>query len=167
MQLFKIKNITIDKSQINKRLDQVLTKLISKYSRSQIKILLQNKNVKISNKIITNASYKVKEGEIFYINIPKMIPLNYESQKIPLNITYEDDDLIVVNKPAGMVTHPAPGNQSHTLVNALLYHTKNNLSSLNDASRPGIVHRLDKDTSGLLLIAKNNLSHLDLARQFK
>ena len=96
-----------------------------------------------------------------------MIPLNYESQKIPLNITYEDDDLIVVNKPAGMVTHPAPGNQSHTLVNALLYHTKNNLSSLNDASRPGIVHRLDKDTSGLLLIAKNNLSHLDLARQFK
>ena len=91
MQLFKIKNITIDKSQINKRLDQVLTKLIGKYSRSQIKILLQNKNVKISNKIITNASYKVKEGEIFYINIPKIITSHYESEKIPLNIIFEDN----------------------------------------------------------------------------
>ena len=108
MQRFKTKKIIIDKSQTNKRLDQVLTKLMGKYSRSQIKILLQNKNVKISNKIITNASYKVKEGQIFYINIPKTIPSNYEPQEIPLSIMYEDNDLLVINKPAGMVTHP-PG----------------------------------------------------------
>jgi len=167
MQLFKTKKIIIDKSQTNKRLDIVLTKLIVKYSRSQIKILLQNNNVKISNKIITNASYKVKEGQIFYINIPKTIPSNYEPQEIPLSIMYEDNDLLVINKPSGMVTHPAPGNQNNTLVNALLYYTKNNLSSINDTRRPGIVHRLDKDTSGLLVIAKNNLSHVDLAKQFK
>jgi len=167
MQLFKIKKITIDKSQTNKRLDQVLTKLIGKYSRSQIKILLQNKNVKISNKIIINASYKVKEGEIFNVKIPKIIPSNIEPQKIPLNIIYEDNDLLVINKPPGIVTHPAPGNQNNTLVNALLYHTKNNLSSINDSNRPGIVHRLDKDTSGLLVVAKNNLSHFNLSKQFK
>ena len=95
MQLFKIKKITIDKSQTNKRLDQVLTKLIGKYSRSQIKILLQNKNVKISNKIIINASYKVKEGEIFNVKIPKITPLNFEPQKIPLNIIYEDNYYIL------------------------------------------------------------------------
>ena len=167
MQLFKIKKIIIDKSQTNKRLDQVLTKLIGKYSRSQIKILLQNKNVKISNKIIINASYKVKEGEIFNVKIPKIIPSNFEPQKIPLNIIYEDNDLLVINKPPGIVTHPAPGNQNNTLVNALLYHTKNNLSSINDSNRPGIVHRLDKDTSGLLVVAKNNLSHFNLSKQFK
>ena len=169
MQLFKIKNITIDKSQINKRLDQVLTKLISKYSRSQIKILLQNKNVKISNKIIIDASYKVKEGDIFNVKIPKIIPSNIdiEPQKIPLNVIYEDNDLLVINKPSGMVTHPSPGNLNNTLVNALLYHTKNNLSSINDSNRPGIVHRLDKNTSGLLVVAKSNLSHFDLAKQFK
>ena len=167
MQLFKTKKIIIDKSQTNKRLDQVLTKSIVKYSRSQIKILLQNKNVKTSNKIITNASFKVKEGQIFFINIPKTIPPNYEPQEIPLSIMYEDKDILVINKPAGMVTHPAPGNQNNTLVNALLYYTKNNLSSINDTRRPGIIHRLDKDTSGLLVIAKNNLCHFDLAKQFK
>ena len=167
MSNFETKKIVINKSQSNKRLDQALTQLTVKYSRSQIKILLLNKNVKIANKIITNASYKVKEGEIFYINIPKIITSHYESEKIPLNIIFEDNDILVVNKPAGIVTHPAPGNQSNTLVNALIYHTKNNLSSVNDTNRPGIVHRLDKDTSGLLVIAKNNLSHIDLAKQFK
>ena len=167
MSNFETKKIVINKSQSNKRLDQALTQLTVKYSRSQIKILLLNKNVKIANKIITNASYKVKEGEIFYINIPKIITSRYESEKIPLNIIFEDNDILIVNKPAGIVTHPAPGNQNNTLVNALIYHTKNNLSSVNDISRPGIVHRLDKDTSGLLVIAKNNLSHIDLVRQFK
>ena len=159
--------IIIDKSQTNKRLDQALTKLIVQYSRSQIKTLLQNNNVKISNKIITNSSYKVKKDQIFYINIPKTITSICEPQEIPLTVMYEDNDLLVINKPAGMVTHPAPGNQNNTLVNALLYYTKNNLSSINDTKRPGIVHRLDKDTTGLLIIAKNNLSHLDLAKQFK
>ena len=167
MQLFIIKKIIIDNSQTNNRLDQALTNLVGKYSRSQIKILLQNNNVKISNKIITNASYKVKKGEIYYVKIPMITKSKIESQKIPLNIVYEDRDLLVINKPAGMVTHPAPGNQNYTLVNALLYHTKNNLSSVNSINRPGIIHRLDKDTSGLLIAAKNNLSHLDLSNQIK
>ena len=167
MQHFETKKVIIDKLHINKRLDLVLTKLIGKFSRSQIKILLHNKNVKISNKIITNASYRVKEGEIFYIKNPKKNPSTLEPQAISLNIIYEDDDLLVVNKSAGIVTHPAPGNKNNTLVNALLYYTKNNLSSVNDLDRPGIVHRLDKDTSGLLIVAKNNLAHFDLAEQIK
>jgi len=167
MQRFKIKKIIIDNSQTNNRLDQALTNLIGECSRSQIKILLQNNNVKISNKIITNASYKVKEGEIYYVRIPIKIESNIESQKIPLNIIFEDTDILVINKPAGMVTHPAPGNQNYTLVNALLYHTKKKLSSVNSSNRPGIIHRLDKDTSGLIVVAKNNLSHLDLANQIK
>ena len=165
MRNFTSKKITINQSQTNQRLDLILTKLIDKYSRSKIKILLQNKNVKISNKIITNASYKVKKGEIIYVKIPVIKQSNLEPQKIPLDIIYEDIDLLLINKPAGIVTHPAPGNLDNTLVNALLYHTKNNLSFINDIKRPGIVHRLDKDTSGLLVIAKNNLSHLNLTNQ--
>ena len=94
-------------------------------------------------------------------------PKKYDPEELKLEIIYEDEDLLIINKQTGMVTHPAPGNHSYTLVNALLYHTKNNLSSVNDSNRPGIVHRLDKDTSGLLVIAKNNLSHVDLAKQFK
>ena len=167
MQEFKNHKVIIDKPLINKRLDQALTNLLKKYSRSHIKILLLNENVKKSNKIITNASYKVKKGDTFTISIPNNIPSRYESQNIPLNIIYEDNDLIVLNKPAGMVTHPAPGNQKNTLVNALIFHTNNNLSLAEDNSRPGIVHRLDKDTSGLLIIAKNNFSHFELAKQFK
>ena len=167
MQKFETHKVIIDKSQINKRLDQALTNLLKKYSRSNIKILLVNKNVKKSEEIITSASYKVKEGEIFNIKIPINIPSTYEPQDIKLSIVYEDNELIVLNKPAGMVTHPAPGNQHNTLVNALLYYTKNNLSSINDNNRPGIVHRLDKDTSGLIIIAKNNFSHSILASQFK
>jgi len=167
MQNFKTKKIIIDNSQKNNRLDQALSNLIEECSRSQIKILLQNNNVKISNKIITNASYKVKKGEIFYLRIPIFIETNLKSQKIPLNIIYEDKDLLIINKSAGMVTHPAPGNRNFTLVNALLHHTKNNLSSVNNINRPGIIHRLDKDTSGLIIVAKNNSSHFDLANQIK
>ena len=100
--------------------------------------------------------YKIKEGEIYYVRIPIKIESNIESQKIPLNIIFEDTDILVINKPAGMVTHPAPGNQNYTLVNALLYHTKKKLSSVNSSNRPGIIHRLDKDTSGLIVVAKNN-----------
>ena len=109
----------------------------------------------------------VKEGVIFTISIPQIIPSSYKPENIPLDIKYEDDDIIVVNKVAGMVTHPASSNKSSTLVHALLNHTKNKLSSINQNNRPGIVHRIDKDTSGLLVIAKNNLSHVHLSDQFK
>tara|TARA_B100001123_G_scaffold402476_1_gene490102 strand:- start:1621 stop:2592 length:972 start_codon:yes stop_codon:yes gene_type:complete len=167
MNQFFNKKITINKLQKNKRLDLALTNLIGKYSRSQIKILLQNKNVKISNNIITDASYKVKEGEIYNISIPIIVESKYEPENIPLEVIYEDNELLVVNKSAGIVTHPAPGNLNNTLVNALLYHTKNKLSTINETNRPGIIHRLDKDTSGLLVVAKNNFSHFELANQFK
>lgn len=149
------------------RLDLALTKILHQYSRSHIKILLLNKNVKISNKIITNPSYKVKLGEVYSICVLKNITLSYEPQNIPLNIIYEDKHLLVINKIAGIVTHPAPGNQNNTLVNALLHHTKNKLSTLQENNRQGIVHRLDKDTSGLLIVAKNNQTHANLAKQFK
>ena len=167
MQKLENHTITINKTQNNKRLDQALTHLLKKYSRSHIKILLLNENVKKTNKIITDASYKVKEGEIFTISIPKIIPSSYDPEDFPLNIIFEDNDIIVVNKSPGMTTHPAPGNQRNTLVNALLYHTNNHLSSINDSNRPGIVHRLDKDTSGMLVVAKNNFTHLNLSNQFR
>ena len=142
MQQFEIHTITINKTQNKKRLDKALTYHLKKYSRSHIKTLLLKKNVKKTEKIITDASYKVKEGEIFTISIPKNIPSSYDPEDIPLNIIFEDSDIIVVNKSSGMTTHPAPGNQHNTLVNALLYHTNNHLSSINDNNRPGIVHRL-------------------------
>ncbi len=167
MQNFKTKKIIIDNVQSNNRLDQALSNLIEECSRSQIKILLQNNNVKKSNQIITNAAYKVKKDEIFVVRIPIILESHLEPQNIPLDIIYEDKDLLVINKPAGIVTHPAPGNQYNTLVNALIYHRKNNLSSINIKNRPGIIHRLDKDTSGIIIVAKNNSSHLNLANQIK
>ncbi|MCX5697791.1 MAG: RluA family pseudouridine synthase [Candidatus Omnitrophica bacterium] len=108
--------------------------------------------------------YKIKPGDSFILRIPEVKPRELKPENIPLDIVYEDSDLAVINKPSGLVVHPAPGNYEHTLVNALLYHFKE-LSS-NNPLRPGIVHRLDKDTSGLMLIAKNNQSHLYLAEQF-
>ena len=163
----QIINIKINKSQNKKRLDQALTNLLNKYSRSQIKILLLNKNVKKSNKIITDASYKVVEGEDYTISIPYINSSNFKAEDIPLDIVFEDNDIIVVNKPHDMVTHPAPGNSEKTLVNALLHYTNNNLSTIGQNNRPGIVHRLDKNTSGLIVIAKNNLSHSYLSDQFR
>ena len=110
---------------------------------------------------------KVKEGEIFEVSLIYNRPKKYEPEELKLEIKYEDEDLLVINKQKGIVTHPAPGNESGTLVNALLYYTKNKLSKINDDFRPGIVHRLDKDTSGLMVVAKNNYTHLNLSEQFK
>ena len=159
--------VDINKAQNKKRLDKALTNKLDKFSRSHIKILIENGNVKKNNKIINDPSYLVKEGEIFEVSLLYSRPKKYEAEDLNLEIIYEDEDLIVINKQAGMVTHPAPGNENGTLVNALLYHTKNKLSKINDASRPGIVHRLDKDTSGLMVVAKNDYTHLCLSEQFK
>tara|TARA_Y100000590_G_scaffold434744_1_gene553398 strand:- start:358 stop:1329 length:972 start_codon:yes stop_codon:yes gene_type:complete len=167
MKKFYTQKVIINKAQNGKRLDIALTKLLNTYTRSQIKIFLQNKYVIKNDKIFTDTSYKVKKDEEYFIKIPQLVIPKYESENIPLKIIFEDKDLIIVNKDPGMVTHPAPGNQTGTLVQALLNHTKNNLSSVNEENRPGIVHRLDKDTSGLLVVAKNNTSHLNLAYQFK
>ena len=159
--------VNINKAQSTKRLDKALTNILDKFSRSHIKILIENGNVKKNNKIINESSYIVKEGEIFEVSLVYNRPNKYDPEELNLEIIYEDEDLLVINKQAGMVTHPAPGNETGTLVNALLYYTKNKLSNINKESRPGIVHRLDKDTSGLMVIAKNNYTHLNLSEQFK
>lgn len=111
------------------------------------------------------AKYDVKDGEVIQVSIPEPETMNVEPENINIDIVYEDDDVIVVNKPQGMVVHPSPGHANHTLVNALLYHSP--LSTINGTYRPGIVHRIDKDTSGLLMVAKNNYSHESLSRQLK
>ena len=130
MNKFYTHKIKINKEQNQIRLDQALTKYLDRLSRSQIKILLKNKNVEKKGIIITDASYKVKEGEEYLISIPQIQQSTYQPENIPLNIKYEDEDIIIVNKTAGMVTHPSPGNISGTLVHALLNHTKNKFSSI-------------------------------------
>jgi len=165
MKKFYSRKIIINKEQNLIRLDQALSKL-SNLTRSQIKILLTNGNIEKNAKIYKNASYKVKEGEEYKLKLPVSNEEKFTAENIPLNIIFEDKDIIIINKEAGMVSHPAPGNYNGTLVNALLHHTKNNLSKVS-VSRPGIVHRLDKETSGIMVVAKNNESHLKLADQFK
>ena len=144
--------------------------LVSKlegYSRTQIKTLILNGNVCLDEKEIKDPSYITKENENYFINIILKQETKHSAENIDLNIIFEDEDLIVINKPPNLVMHPAPGNESGTLVNALMHYTNNQLSNLDDNSRPGIVHRLDKDTSGILVVAKNNNVHINLAEQFK
>ena len=148
----------------NGRLDKVCSEIFSDYSRSQIKQLLDGGNITVNGKT-EKAKYKVKSGDLIRLEEPETKTLELRPENIPLDIVYEDDDVIVINKPQGMVVHPAPGHDEHTLVNALLYHCP--LSTINGTFRPGIVHRIDKDTSGLLMVAKNDKSHRSLAKQLK
>lgn len=148
----------------NGRLDKVCSEIFSDYSRSQIKRLLDGGNITVNGKT-EKAKYKVKSGDVIRLEEPETKTLELRPENIPLDIVYEDDDVIVINKPQGMVVHPAPGHDEHTLVNALLYHCP--LSTINGTFRPGIVHRIDKDTSGLLMVAKNDKAHRSLAKQLK
>lgn len=134
-------------------------------SRSNMQKLLEDGRVKRGEKII-KANYKVRAGEVFVVDIPEPEPIEAVPENIPLDIIYEDDDVVVLNKARGMVVHPAPGNYTGTLVNALLYHCSN-LSGINSAIRPGIVHRLDKDTSGIMIVAKNDAAHISLSQQIQ
>lgn len=134
-------------------------------SRSNMQKLLEDRRVKRGEKII-KANYKVRAGEMFVVDIPEPEPIEAVPENIPLDIIYEDDDVVVLNKARGMVVHPAPGNYTGTLVNALLYHCSN-LSGINSAIRPGIVHRLDKDTSGIMIVAKNDAAHISLSQQIQ
>ena len=145
------------------RIDKYLMNNTS-YSRSKIQKMIDNENILVNDKVV-KSSYIVKENDIITIN-EEEDDINIVPENIPLDIVYEDDYLLVVNKPSGMVVHPAPGNYSGTLVNALMYHC-NKLSSVNGSIRPGIVHRIDADTSGLLLVAKNDMVHNDLAKQIE
>lgn len=147
------------------RIDKVLSQELADYSRSQIQQWLKDERVMVNGTTV-KANYKVKAGDQVTIAVPEPTVLELTPENIPLEIVYEDEDVAVVNKPQGMVVHPSAGHPNGTLVNALLFHMQN-LSSINDVIRPGIVHRIDKDTSGLLMIAKNDFAHESLAKQLK
>jgi len=146
------------------RLDKALAEA-SAMPRAQIKVLIEQGKVRVGGALVSQCSGKAPEGAPFAIEVPPA-PTNTAPEAIPLVVVYEDDDLIVVDKPAGMVVHPAAGNPAGTLVNALLHHCKGRLSGIGGPGRPGIVHRIDKDTSGLLVAAKTDAAHEGLARQF-
>lgn len=146
------------------RIDKVLTTLEPEITRSQLKNLINDGHVTVNGQPV-KPKYKVQSGDKISLVKPEPQSLELTPENIPLDIVYEDDDVIVVNKPQGMVVHPAPGHPDHTLVNALLYHSP--LSTINGTFRPGIVHRIDKDTSGLLMVAKNDLAHQSLAEQLR
>ena len=148
------------------RLDKFLTENLKNLSRSQIKKIIISKNIKINKKQIIASSEKIKENDLIEVNIPEKKTNDIKPKKINLDIIYEDEDIIVINKNSGLIVHPGAGNKDETLVNGLLYLYKNNLSNLNGEFRPGIVHRIDKDTSGIIVVAKNNHTHSHLSEQF-
>ena len=150
----------------NLRLDKFLTNKLTSFTRSQIKKIIDTQAIKINNQIIVSASRKVKDGDKICILHQFQKNENIKPKKINLEIIFEDKDLLIINKPKGMVVHPGAGNYENTLVNALIYKYKKNLSDINGIHRPGIVHRIDRETSGLLVVAKNNLSHANLSDQF-
>ena len=157
---------SINEKNNGERLDIFLSKEIKDFTRSYIKKLIEKNKVKINNVTNTSPSTKIKAKDKIVINIIEEQTHQLVPKNIKLNIVYEDKDLLVINKSKGMVVHPGAGNYKDTLVNALIYKYKNDLSDINGNSRPGIVHRIDKETSGLLVVAKNNLSHSNLGMQF-
>ena len=158
-------NFVINDEQQSTRIDLVLSLQLQEVSRSFVQKLLEKGAVTVNGKVCDSKKYKVNEGDEIEITVPEPEELKIEAENIPLDIVYEDDDLMVVNKPRGMVVHPAVGNENGTLVNAIMYHCGDRLSSINGVIRPGIVHRIDKDTSGLLMIAKNDMAHESLSQQ--
>lgn len=148
------------------RLDKFISCSETNLSRSAAVNLINNRGVTVNGKI-TDKKYKLAIGDVVAVEVPDPVPYEAKAENIPLDIVYEDEYLLVVNKPKGMVVHPASGNYEGTLVNALLYHCGESLSGINGVLRPGIVHRIDKDTSGLLIVAKNDFAHTHLAQQIK
>ncbi|MDC0426425.1 RluA family pseudouridine synthase [Pelagibacteraceae bacterium] len=148
------------------RLDVVLVKLLPNLSRSNLKKIISQKQVKINNLIVESPSKKLKKNDKIDINLIPTEEVQVLPKKIKLNIIYEDKDILIINKPAGMIVHPGAGNYNDTLVNALVYKYQKKLSNINGVTRPGIVHRIDKETSGILVVAKNNKAHTNLGKQF-
>ena len=157
--------MTAAENDIGKRLDVFVSERFS-VTRSFAQNLIDDGHVLV-NFEVKNKNYRIRQGDCVEANIPEPTELSAEAEDIELDVVYEDDDIIVVNKPSGMVVHPAPGNENKTLVNALLYHCKGTLSGINGVIRPGIVHRIDKDTSGLLVVAKNDEAHVFLSSLLK
>ena len=158
--------VTAGEAEAGGRLDKVLAGLVSNLSRTRIKALIGEGRISTDNETIMDPSYRVKPGQTFAIIVPETTPAAPEPQPIDLDIVFEDEDLLVIDKPAGLVVHPAPGNPDRTLVNALIAHCGETLSGIGGVRRPGIVHRLDKDTSGLMVVAKNDAAHASLSAQF-
>jgi 23S rRNA pseudouridine1911/1915/1917 synthase len=156
----------LDSEDEGKRLDVFLAENLADYSRSYLQKLIKEKRAMINNEVGKNRSI-LKEGDEVTIEIPEAKPLEIKAENLPMEIIYEDAALLVVNKPQGMVVHPGAGNYEGTLVNALMHHCKGKLSSINGVIRPGIVHRIDKDTSGLLMVAKTDQAHRGLQQQLK
>jgi 23S rRNA pseudouridine1911/1915/1917 synthase len=159
-------NVRVPQDKARHRLDKVLAEALPALSRSRLKALIEAGRVTRSGAAVTDPAAKVGAGDSFTVSVPAAVPAVPSPQAIPLDVVYEDDDLIVIDKPAGLVVHPAPGHRGGTLVNALLAHCGASLSGIGGVGRPGIVHRLDRDTSGLMVVAKTDAAHRSLSEQF-
>ena len=160
-------NFVVEESENNLRVDVLINKREELISRTRIKNLILDKKLKLNNKILSDPSKKISNGDILELTIPEPKKTSLKPYEYKLNIIYEDEDLIIINKPAGIVMHPGAGNFDNTIVNALISYDKDSLSNIGDELRPGIVHRIDKNTSGLIVIAKNNFTHENLSIQFR
>tara|TARA_B110000967_G_C18855877_1_gene547198 strand:- start:461 stop:1444 length:984 start_codon:yes stop_codon:yes gene_type:complete len=158
--------LSVTEQDVGCRLDIFLAKKINSLTRSNLKKIIEAKQVLINKNIIYSPSYKIRIDEIIFVSLDQKIEQDLIPSNIKLNIIYEDASILIINKPSGMVVHPGAGNFKNTLVNALIFKYKKKLSDLNGELRPGIVHRIDKETSGLIVVAKNNISHSNLGRQF-
>lgn len=159
-------SLIITEDNVGERIDKFISDQNIGLTRSSVQKLIDDSNVFVNNKAVSK-NYKLRLNDIVEIHIPEPVSLDVKAQNLPLEFMYQDDDLAVVNKPKGMVVHPAAGNYENTMVNALLYHCQGQLSAINGVIRPGIVHRIDKNTSGLLIVAKNDFAHVHLAKQIK
>ncbi len=162
-----IYELTVGPESDGERLDVYINEFVAELTRSHIQKLIKSENVRVNDQIITKPAFKISPDDEIILDLPPAVELQIEAQNIPLDILYEDEDVLVVNKPKGMVVHPAAGHFSDTLVNAILYYCKNQLSGINGVLRPGIIHRIDKDTTGSLIICKNDISHTFIAEQLK
>ena len=161
-----IQTFEVEAAQDGIRLDKFLALIYPSLSRSYFHKLIKSELVLVAD-VFRKPSYEVKEGELVTVQIPPAVQVDIKAEELPLDILYEDDDLLIVNKPKGMVVHPAVGNYTGTLVNAVMYHCQGQLSGINGEIRPGIVHRIDKDTTGSLIVCKNDFSHVCIASQIK
>jgi 23S rRNA pseudouridine1911/1915/1917 synthase len=162
----RFETFMVEASEQGERLDRMLAARVRELSRSNLKALILAGEVTMAGRTILDPSHRVDAGATITVHVPPPVSAQPEGEDIPLNVIYEDQDLLVIDKPAGLVVHPAPGNWTGTLVNALIAHLGDSLSGIGGVRRPGIVHRLDKDTSGLLVVAKNDAAHRSLSQQF-
>ena len=162
----KIFNITVSTNSHGDRIDKFLQSQISKISRTRLQILIRDGHVKLNNTIVCEVAKKIKDKDKIEINFPPPKKTLIKPYKMSLNILYDDEDVIIINKPPGVVVHPGAGNYEKTIVNGLLFQYQSKLSSIGGKLRPGIVHRIDKDTSGVIVVAKNDNAHINLSKQF-